>query len=142
MLREQKLYRQYDGPGDGEVVQQLVIPECKKTKYSRTCMRVFSVDIWERKKTLGHDRKRFYWPGYHNDVYDWCKTCSECAAKKTPAPKRRAPLHIKVGSPLQLVAVDIPGPFPESEKSNSYILVIGDYFTHGWRPTQFRIRKL
>ena len=31
MLREQKLYRQYDGPGDGEVVQQLVIMECKKT---------------------------------------------------------------------------------------------------------------
>ena len=32
MLREQKLYCQYDGPGDGKVVQQLVIPECKKTE--------------------------------------------------------------------------------------------------------------
>ena len=32
-------------------------------------------------------------------------------------------------APLQLVAVDILGPFPESEKGNSYILVIGDYFT-------------
>ena len=37
--------------------------------------------------------------------------------------------NIKVGIPLQLVAVDILNPFPESEKGNSYILVIGDYFT-------------
>ena len=32
MLREQKLYRQYDGLGDAEVVQQLVFLECKKTE--------------------------------------------------------------------------------------------------------------
>ena len=36
---------------------------------------------------------------------------------------------IKVGSPMQIVAVDIVGPFPESCLGNSYILVIGDYFT-------------
>ena len=28
-----------------------------------------------------------------------------------------------------MVAVDIVGPFPESRLGNSYILVIGDYFT-------------
>ena len=32
MLRELKPFHQYDGPGDGKVVQQLVIPECKKTE--------------------------------------------------------------------------------------------------------------
>ena len=36
---------------------------------------------------------------------------------------------VKVGEPLQLVTVDILGPFPESENGNSYILVAGDYFT-------------
>ena len=30
---------------------------------------------------------------------------------------------------MQLVAVDILGPLPESENGNSYILVAGDYFT-------------
>ena len=58
------------------------------------------------------------------------KTCSNCAARKSPAPKNRAPLQsVKVGCPMQLVAVDILGPFPESEEKNQYILVVGDYFT-------------
>ena len=30
---------------------------------------------------------------------------------------------------MQVVAVDILGPLPESESGNSYILVAGDYFT-------------
>ena len=129
MLGEQKLYHQYDGPGDGEVVQQLVIPECKKTEVPKDMHEDILGGHLGVEKTLGHIRERFYWPSYHNDVCNWCKTCSECAAKKTPAPKRRAPLqNIKVGSPL-LVVVHILGPFPESEKGNSYILVIGDYFT-------------
>ena len=33
-----------------------------------------------------------------------------------------------VGYPLQLVAVNILGPLPESTKGNSYLLVVGDYF--------------
>ena len=46
------------------------------------------------------------------------------------APKARAPLHsVKAGSPLQIVATDIVGPFPESQAGNSYILVVADYFT-------------
>ena len=35
---------------------------------------------------------------------------------------------IKKGSPLQMVATDILGPFPESQGGNNYILVIADYF--------------
>ena len=30
---------------------------------------------------------------------------------------------------MQLVAMDILGPFPESESGNSYILVVADYYT-------------
>ena len=52
-----------------------------------------------------------------------------CAASKTP-PKWKAALKpVKTGYPMQLVAVDILGPLPESDAGNSYLLVIGDYFT-------------
>ena len=44
--------------------------------------------------------------------------------------KHRAPLQtIKSGYPMQVVAVDILGPLPESDGGNRYILVAGDYFT-------------
>ena len=68
--------------------------------------------------------------GYHGDVSNWCRTCLAYAQKKTPAPKNRAPMQsIKIGSHLQLVAVDIVGPLPESENGNIHILVVSDYFT-------------
>ena len=81
-------------------------------------------------KTLACLQERYYWPGYSQDVKDWCKSCSACATRKSPAPKNKAPLkNIRVGYPMQLVAVDILGPLPESTGGNSYLLVAGDYFT-------------
>ena len=81
-------------------------------------------------KTLARVKERFYWPGYTSDVGDWCSRCGVCAARKTPTPKARAPLtSIVTGYPLQLVAMDIVGPFPESTAGNSYVLVAADYFT-------------
>ena len=81
-------------------------------------------------KTLSRLKERFYWPGQWNDVRDWCQTCTACARRKGPAPKHRAPLQrVKAGSPMQIVAVDILGPLPETSSGNKYILVAADYFT-------------
>ena len=81
-------------------------------------------------KTLGRLKERFYWPGHHLDVSNWCRNCSTCSVRKAPAHTPRAPLRsIKAGYPLQIVAMDIMGPFPESTAGNSFILVISDYFT-------------
>ena len=44
--------------------------------------------------------------------------------------KHHVPLQaIKSGYLMQVVAVDILGPLPESDSGNRYILVAGDYFT-------------
>ena len=81
-------------------------------------------------KTLNRLRQRFYWPGHFNDVRDFCRTCPECIATKTPPPKCRAELKpTKAGYPMQIVVVDILGPLPESDAGNSYLLVMGEYFT-------------
>ena len=75
-------------------------------------------------------KERFYWPRMSEDVKNWCQTCATCATRKSPAPKARAPLQtIQTGYPMQVIAVDITGPFPESEAGNSYVLVVGDYFS-------------
>ena len=81
-------------------------------------------------KTTGKVRERFYWPGLQQDVAQWIRTCPVCATRKSPPQRNRAPLKTIVsGFPMQVVAVDILGPFPESTTGNSYILVAGDYFT-------------
>ena len=70
-------------------------------------------------KTLCRLKERFYWPGHHLDVSNWCRNCPVCATRKGPSQKSRAPLSsIKTGYPLQLVAMDILGPFPKSVQGN------------------------
>ena len=81
-------------------------------------------------KTLMKLKEHYYWPGHLNDVQDWCNTCAACISRTSVAPKLRAGLQsVLAGYPLQLVAIDILGPLPESKTGNSYILVAGDYFT-------------
>lgn len=61
---------------------------------------------------------------------NWCHVCPLCATRKTPTPHPRGNLHLVItGSPMQLVAVDILGPFPCTSTGNSYLLVAMDYFT-------------
>ena len=81
-------------------------------------------------KTLHRLKERFYWPGHYNDVKDWCQTCGACATRKSPTCSSRSPLGtITASYPTQIMAVDIVGPFPESDQGNSYIMVVGDYFS-------------
>ena len=61
---------------------------------------------------------------------NWCLTCKDCATRKTSAPTCLAPLGtVTAGYPMQVMAADLVGLLPESPNGNSYILVIGDYFT-------------
>ena len=81
-------------------------------------------------KTLNKVKERFYWPGMQHDVRNWCRTCEACQTRKSAPKKNHAPLQtIKAGFPMQVVAVDIMGPLPESETGNKYVLVASDYFT-------------
>ena len=64
------------------------------------------------------------------DVRNWCRTCEACQTRKSAPKRNHAPLQtIKTGYPMQVVAVDIMGPLPESKAGNRYVLVAGDYFT-------------
>ena len=81
-------------------------------------------------KTHSKVKQRYYWPGYWKDVQVYCLNCKDCATRKTPTHRRKAALQpVVTGYPLEIVAVDITGPFPQTSDGNRYILVAGDYFT-------------
>ena len=83
-----------------------------------------------QEKVIGKLQQRLYWPGSVTDAKHWCNTCSICAARKTHPPRQQAPLHtVSAGAPMQIVAVDILGPLPQTSSGNRYILVAMDYFT-------------
>jgi len=63
-------------------------------------------------------------------VEDYCLHCDECTARKGPQGRSHTPLqqHL-VGSPMDMVALDVLGPLPRTERGNRFVLVAIDYFT-------------
>ena len=46
----------------------------------------------KRRLTVARVREPFYWPGYHNDVCEWCKFCPDCASVMAPPGMNQASL--------------------------------------------------
>eukprot|EP00731_Ephydatia_muelleri_P006147 Em0003g395a len=126
------LYRRFENHHSSmEYVLQVVVPRSMRKGILEELHAGVSGGHLGESKMLGRLKERYYWPGHYADVKSWCKTCDLCTTRKTAAPKQKAPLQtFAVGSPMQLVAVDILGPLPESRRGNRYILVAGDHFTH------------
>ena len=54
-----------------------------------------------RTKTTSWVRRRFYRVNMGRYIQDWCRSCDACPAKKGPARRIRAPLHLhQVGATL------------------------------------------
>lgn len=124
------LYRQHHQPNDATPVLQVILPKLMRTSVLKQVHNSCTGGHFGITKTLASIQERYYWPGVHEDVKDWCSSCDLCQQAKAPQKKSRAPLHqYQVGEPLERVALDLTGPFPKSERGNSYLLIIGDYFT-------------
>ena len=55
--------------------------------------------------------------------------CDICARRKESLKNKRTSMEIvKSGFPMELIAIDILGELPITERGSRYILVIGDYF--------------
>ena len=81
-------------------------------------------------KTFEMLQRKFYWPGFHKDVEDFCKSCEVCAKNKT-VPRPRSPMKpIKVEPlPFHMIGVDLIGPLKTTRQGNKYILTVIDYYT-------------
>ena len=118
-----------DSSGKKKWLQLVLPPDLQREAMQEIHLGVISGHLGEQ-KMLEQLKERFYWPSMSEDVKHWCRTCPVCATKKSPTQSSRAPMQtIPAGYPMQVIAIDITGPLPESEAGNKYILVVGDYFT-------------
>ena len=81
-------------------------------------------------KTLKKVKRHFVWGGMTKDVNIYCKACHICATKKVAGRHQRAEMrHYSVGAPMEEIALDLMGPFPESSSGNKYVIVLVDSFS-------------
>ena len=64
------------------------------------------------------------------DDEKYVENCSSCNQRKPPAELPCAPLQsMPIGEAFEMIAMDIYGPFPVTQRGNKYILVAADYLT-------------
>ena len=81
-------------------------------------------------KTYEKLRTRYYWRKMFSDVNHWCRSCCDCAMRKSPRNRHKAPqLPIPVQDAFDRLACDIIGPFPPSKLGNRYVVVFSEYLT-------------
>ena len=81
-------------------------------------------------KTLVKIQARFFWPKMREDIKLWVQTCEACQVRKGPSHTPKASMQTYlVGAPFERIAADIMGPFTTTDNDNTWLLVVGDYFT-------------
>lgn len=127
-LENGMLHREWHG--DRTVTKQLIIPNALQPEILKMIHDDAVSGHLGIKRTLARLRNRFYWVNCDAAVAKWCNECQICQTRKGPAIKQKAPMkQYIVGAPLERVAIDIAGPFPETALGNKYILSMSDYFT-------------
>ena len=124
------LYRRSESPRGDIVLWQFILPKTERAAILRQLHDEPTGGHLGGNKTLGKVRQRFYWAKWRVDVDAWCRRCNMCAAKKGTGKKARSPLQqYDVGCPVEWIALDFVGPFPETKAGNRHLLVVLYYFT-------------
>ena len=112
----------------GKATWQLVVPQSKREQILKMVHDHSMGGHLGEHKTLSDVRARFYWFGHWRNVHKWFSLCEVYANRKGPNKKNCGKMgHVKVGFPIERVALDIMGPLPRSDRES--MLVLSDYFT-------------
>ena len=130
VIRNGVLCRRWESDDGTEVSFKVILPEKLRNTILEELHSTKSAGHLGRAKLSGKVKQRYYWPGLDADIRSFIRKCNQCAQRKSPSKKRRAPLkQYQVGDTLERVAMDIVGPLPQTHDGNKYVLVVGDYWT-------------
>ena len=86
----------------------------------------------EMEKTEDLIQTNFFWPGLHEDLTSFCRSCDVCQKTVARGSEPRAPLGdmLLINQPFKRVAIDLVGPLaPTTNKGHRCILTLVDYAT-------------
>ena len=130
VIHEGVLYRRWLSDSGSQDRDLMVVPQILRKDILSELHNSPTAGHLGQKKTRGKLLSRYYWFGMKREVESWCRKCELCARRKAPSPHARAQMKVvKIGEPMQRVAMDVLGPLPETYNGNKYIVVIADYFT-------------
>ena len=126
-------YRIRQGKDDvGDPRKQILVPKSLREKVMGVAHDSLFGEHLGAKKTEDRIHTNFFWPGLHEDVTSFCRSCDVCQKTVARGSVPRAPLGDMplINQPFKRVAIDLVGPIaPASDKGHIYILILVDYAT-------------
>ena len=122
------LCRHYSPGPDSELITVPVLPRALQQDAIYQAHDIPGSGHQGHDKTLQKLRLNAYWVGMSSDVAEHCMKCTVCLQAKLPTPAKAPLMSLPVGSPWEMLAVDVLE-VPVSTNGNRYLLVVQDYFT-------------
>ena len=138
-LFPQSIQAKHKAADDNIVLAFLHTWQGKESPYKTIKHKSTQQDILQRVHDLGHlggnamvrsiHADQITWPNLTVDCLNWVKKCPDCQ-KYNIAKKGYHPLRaIHAQMPGDHMAVDLAGPFPTSDRGNSYLMILVDVCT-------------
>ncbi len=81
-------------------------------------------------RTWKNVTSKFFWPGAHDDVVNWVRSCNACNEHGVKTYVHRPLQPIPTEERFELVCYDLAGPFvPSRLEGNLYALIVVDHFS-------------
>jgi len=82
------------------------------------------------RKILYRLPRRVFWLNMHEDIYRFIMSCETCQKMKNPNIKPVGMLQsVTTRGPWDMLAMDLIGPLPKTQRQNTFLLLVTDHFT-------------
>ena len=112
--------------------KQILVPQSLRERVIKVAHDSFFGGHLGVKKTEDRIHMNFFWPGLHEDVTSFCRSCDVYQKTVARGSVPQAPLRDmpSIDQPFKRVAIDLVGPIAlASDKGHRYILTLVDYAT-------------
>ncbi|XP_056466778.1 uncharacterized protein LOC130405625 [Gadus chalcogrammus] len=123
-IRDGVLVRRFYCLDDTQFYPQVLLPRTFRPDIMRQMHEGQVGGHFGVERTVARLQTRYFWYRMREDVALWCNTCTSCASKARPRKTPQAPMGtVRVGAPMERIALDIMGPLNETGRHNRYVLL-------------------
>ena len=132
LFRNGVLCRKWENDVGDQITNQVVLPDTLRQTAFEAHHSHTTASHRGVRKTRSALQSFYYWPGLASAVHRlvasffcFCLWIKENVGKETSFAFKQ----YVVRAPMERIAIDIPGPLPETPRKNKFVLVFSDYFT-------------
>ncbi len=125
------LYKVNYSPLPNRCTKQLLVPETLKCAVLKLCHDTKFSGHGGFEITYNRLKSKFFWFGMYSDTKNFVKSCEICQINRSKLGKSKGKMLsiVPVGRLFNMIACDVIGPLPTTERGNKYVVTFMDVDT-------------